>query len=94
MALLEKSPYETDDGELIGRDPRLTTPADYDAAGVTLRPTFKAIRAKCVDCCGGNATEVRKCVAITCPLWPMRMGRFPSALRKALRADPDEEGGE
>ena len=35
----------------------------------------KAIRLKCIDCCGGQITEVRKCPAENCPLWRYRMGR-------------------
>lgn len=34
----------------------------------------KAIREKCIDCCGGLRVEVRKCSAKKCPLWPFRMG--------------------
>lgn len=34
----------------------------------------KAIRLKCLDCCGGNSAEVRRCSAIKCPLWRYRMG--------------------
>ena len=35
----------------------------------------KAIRLKCIDCCGGNMAEVRKCPAEKCPLWRYRMGK-------------------
>lgn len=35
----------------------------------------KAIRLKCLDCCCGQAAEVRKCPATSCPLWRFRMGR-------------------
>lgn len=35
----------------------------------------KAIRLKCIDCCGGNMAEVRKCPAENCPLWRYRMGK-------------------
>ena len=35
----------------------------------------KAIRLKCLDCCAGQAAEVRKCPAENCPLWRFRMGR-------------------
>ena len=35
----------------------------------------KAIRLKCLDCCCGQAAEVRKCQAVDCPLWRFRMGR-------------------
>lgn len=35
----------------------------------------KAIRLKCIDCCGGNMAEVRKCPAEKCSLWRFRMGK-------------------
>lgn len=35
----------------------------------------KAIRLKCLDCCCGQPSEVRKCPAVDCPLWRFRMGR-------------------
>ena len=35
----------------------------------------KAIRLKCLDCCCGQAAEVRKCHIEDCPLWIYRMGR-------------------
>lgn len=35
----------------------------------------KAIRLKCLDCCCGNAAEVRLCPLRRCPLWRFRMGR-------------------
>jgi len=38
---------------------------------------IKAIRAKCLDCSGGNNAEVRNCVIPSCPLYPYRMGHNP-----------------
>jgi hypothetical protein len=38
---------------------------------------LKAIRLKCLDCCGGQPSEVRHCTAIDCPLWPYRAGTNP-----------------
>jgi hypothetical protein len=38
---------------------------------------IRAIRSKCLDCCCGAASEVRKCVAVTCSLWLFRMGSNP-----------------
>ena len=35
----------------------------------------KAIRLKCLDCCGGMPGEVRKCEVDRCPLHPFRMGK-------------------
>lgn len=37
----------------------------------------KAIRAKCLDCTGGQPKEVNECLIDTCSLWPYRMGRKP-----------------
>lgn len=34
----------------------------------------KAIRAKCLDCCCGQANEVRLCSCLDCPLWRYRFG--------------------
>ena len=34
----------------------------------------KAIRLKCLDCCCGNAAEVRRCHIVDCPLWVYRLG--------------------
>ena len=35
----------------------------------------KAIRYKCLDCCGFQSNEVRECPTVDCPLWRYRMGR-------------------
>jgi hypothetical protein len=73
---LEPSPYAVDKGNLIGKSPASISRADLLALGHPEGPT-KAIRAKCLDCSSGSDTEVRKCVAIGCALWPFRMGRNP-----------------
>jgi hypothetical protein len=35
----------------------------------------QAIKAKCVDCCGGQVYEVKKCTVTHCPLWIYRNGK-------------------
>jgi len=51
---------------------------------------MKAIRARCLACCGGSSKEVRLCPAERCPLHPHRMGRkgagAPRTPLKAIRA--------
>ena len=76
-ALLEMSPFGTDGGEAIGRDPRDMTGEELDSAGIERMTFAKAIRAHCSDCCAYQANEVRKCVAISCNLWPYRFGSNP-----------------
>jgi hypothetical protein len=44
--------------------------------GKPLNP-IKAIRAKCLDCCGGSSTEVKLCGAFECALYPFRFGKNP-----------------
>jgi len=46
---------------------------------------LKAIRQKCIDCSGGNRSEIRNCIYYEgnpegvepCPLWIYRMGKNP-----------------
>ncbi len=72
---LEPSPYASDEGHLIGKDPRQISATDLRTLG---HPESypKIIRAKCLDC-AENEAEVRKCVQTSCPLWPLRMGSNP-----------------
>lgn len=39
---------------------------------------IKAIRAKCLDCSGGQPSEVRNCLIEDCPLFPYRFGKNPN----------------
>lgn len=38
---------------------------------------LKAIRRKCLDCCNGSRSEVRKCEDTDCSLFPYRFGHNP-----------------
>ena len=38
---------------------------------------LRAIRQKCIDCCGGSFKEVRLCTSHTCPLYALRLGKNP-----------------
>jgi len=73
---LEPNPNTTSRGYLVGRLPRNIKTADLRELGHPERP-IKAIRAKCIDCCGDSMSEARKCTALGCALWPMRMGTNP-----------------
>ena len=46
---------------------------------------MKAIRAKCLDCSGGQPKEVRLCPVSRCPLWPYRMGRCPESAARSCQ---------
>lgn len=82
-ALLEPSPWEADAGELIGRDPRQLTADEFREHLPDVAVGLKAMRAKCLDCCVGQPSEIRKCVSTDCALWPFRMGSYPPGLRVA-----------
>lgn len=52
---------------------------------------MKAIRAKCLDCSGDSANEVKLCPITWCPLYPFRDGHNPN--RKGLgNKKPNMEG--
>src|SRR3954466_15969501 len=70
-------PEPSEGGLQVGRDPRNIPEVDWRAASLPFRTLAEAARAKCLDCCGGQLREVRFCLALTCPLWPFRMGTDP-----------------
>ena len=80
---LEVSPYLADEGELIGKHPS-DMPSEILCLKFRAQNPLKAIREKCLDCCCANATEVRKCVAVDCALWPYRMGTNPFRKKREL----------
>ena len=42
---------------------------------------IKAVRAKCLDCCGGNKSVIPVCGISNCPLYPFRLGKNPNRTR-------------
>jgi hypothetical protein len=84
--LFERSPYAADEGELIGQ-----IPANVSSEILALyhreQNPLKALRARCLDCCCGNASEARKCVSVECPSWPFRMGVNPFRQKRELTAE-------
>ena len=86
-AAFEIDPVE---GNKVGRDPRKMSLADLAACGHEPAPILRIVRQKCLDCCGGLPSEVRRCTAIACPLWAIRMSSNP--FRSRTRGpDPDAE---
>jgi hypothetical protein len=73
-----------------GLDPREMTSAELSRAGHPKITAMKAIRRKCLDCCCQQTAEVRKCTAVDCPLWPLRMGTIPWR-RKGKGGDRKDE---
>ncbi len=51
---------------------------------------IKAIRAKCLDCSGGQFKEVRLCSVKSCPLYEYRNGHRPKGEELTI-TDPDEK---
>jgi hypothetical protein len=55
----------------------------------------RAIKAKCLDCAGGQPKEVTLCQVLDCPLWIYRLGQEPESrthmerVLKALQKDRD-----
>ena len=80
---LEISPFQSDEGELIGKHPS-DVPPNSLCLKFRVQNPLKAIRETCLDCCCGNASEVRKCVAVDCPSWPFRMGTNPFRKKREL----------
>ncbi|WP_425067762.1 hypothetical protein [Reyranella sp.] len=75
---------ERRDGHGVGRDLRGMTAEELTALGHVRMSAQQALRLRCIDCSGASAAEVRLCIHVQCPAWPLRMGRSP------WRAPPSE----
>jgi hypothetical protein len=73
--------------EVSERDPRRMTTAELNQQGHFQQPLLEIMRAKCLDCCGGQSGEVRRCPASDCVNWPYRMGTNPFARRSLSDAE-------
>lgn len=65
------------------RDPGAMSKEELNQLGHQQQAPLKTMRAKCMDCCGGAAKEVRLCGAYDCALWPFRMGKNPFLKKEA-----------
>ena len=65
----------------IGLNPSEVGVEALNEGGHLKRPILRAIRAKCLDCCVGSESEVRRCHITDCDLWPYRMGKNPFSLQ-------------
>ena len=65
------------DNILVGKNPLFLDRAQMEAGGIERTTPLRAIRSHCIDCCAGNKAEVRRCVAVKCALWHLRMGTDP-----------------
>ena len=63
---------------------------DEQMADKILTP-LKAIRAKCMDCCCGQAKEIKLCNMKNCPLYPYRMGKIPKVDKDIDEGDIEEK---
>lgn len=45
---------------------------------------MNAIKAKCLDCCCGQTSEIRECTIVKCPLHPFRLGKDPFATKRGI----------
>jgi len=85
-------------GDERGLDPRDLTQADLVSLGHEAMSPGKALRLRCLDCCGAQPAEVRACTAVRCPAWPFRMGSNPwrapasEAQREAARSLSSRRG--
>ena len=60
--------------------------ADNNISKKSQRNPVKAIRAKCIDCCGADdyINRIRNCEITKCAIHPSRMGKNPYREKKQL----------
>ena len=67
---------ELPDGETEGLEPREMPRSLLAEIGHSQMPLLRVIRGKCLDC-SYTVSEVRRCQAVDCALWPYRIGSNP-----------------
>ena len=82
------------DGRRRGADPREMSGEQLEVAGIIGRPVLAAIRAKCLDCCCGQTSEVAACTVIGCALWPFRMNTNPFRAAREMSEEQRQAAGE
>lgn len=60
----------------------------------TITSPLKAIKAKCLDCCCGQTTEVKLCPSTTCALHPFRFGKNPFRVKRELTEEQRKAASE
>lgn len=45
---------------------------------------LRAIKLRCIDCCGGSYSEVKVCPSVNCALYPFRTGRNPFREKRVM----------
>lgn len=91
---MDKTILLTDDPIFkVGRNPMEIGQVGLRRAGIEPLTPMEAIRARCVDC-ANTASEVAKCTAVNCALWPYRMGVSPYRAKRELTDDQRAAIGE
>ena len=62
--------------------------------GQMITNPVKAIRAFCIDCCGGSSNEVKLCTAPKCALYPFRLGKNPYRAKRVMTDEQRAEAAE
>lgn len=64
--------------------------AEIEDGNTKVMTPMKAIRAKCMDCCAGQYSEVKMCPCTTCPLYDFRLGKNPNRKPRNLTEEQRE----
>jgi hypothetical protein len=76
-----------------GSDPRALS-RDFLAEVHKPAPLLDVIREKCLDCSGYQPSEIARCTAVACSLWPYRMGTNPFRASRELTAEQRRAAGD
>jgi hypothetical protein len=82
------------DGRKRGADVREMTGEQLEALGVRREPVLAAIRAKCLDCCCGQTSEVAACTVTSCALWPYRFNHNPFRSAREMTEEQRQAGAD
>lgn len=55
---------------------------------------LRAIKLRCIDCCGGSYSEVKECPSVSCSLYPFRLGKNPFREKRVMTDEQRQAAAE
>lgn len=77
----------------VDEEEELELTSDTSADSKKMSP-LRAIKLRCIDCCGGSYNEVKVCPSVGCALYPFRTGKNPFREKRVLTEEQRQAAAE
>lgn len=86
---------ESEDDVILSEEANIEEDSsEIEETSIHRKNPVKAIRRKCLDCCGGSSHEVSLCPIPSCPIFPFRFGKNPFRTKREMSEAQRQEAAE